>query len=68
MVKNTEQMSEEEVRQLLLKDTVDINQKLNGELRGILRNGEEVRGIVANGWGSNVKLRVNRETGEIDNA
>jgi hypothetical protein len=61
-------MSEKEVRTLLLEETIKSNQKFSGELRGIMRDGEEIRGLEASGWGSNVKLRVHRETGEIDDA
>lgn len=64
----TDDMSEKEVRNLLLEETVKSNQKANGELRGLMRDGEEIRGLVASGWGSNVKLRVHRETGEISDA
>ena len=39
---------------------------MNGELRGIFIEGEEVRGVEPDGWGSLAKLKVDRDTGGIE--
>ena len=41
---------------------------MNGELRGIFINGEEVRGVEPDGWGSFAKLQVDKESGLVNSA
>ena len=48
-----------------IKKIIDHNQTMNGELRGILVNGEEVRGVESAGWGSNAKVEIDEKTGQI---
>ena len=38
---------------------------MNGELRGIFIAGQEVRGVQADGWGSQAKLKIDLETNEV---
>lgn len=43
--------------------------EVKDEIKGIIVNGEEVSGITpTGGWGSNFRIQLDNETGEIDYA
>ena len=47
---------------------IESNINMSSELRGIFKDGNEVRGIVPSGWGSVAHVRVDRTSGEIEHA
>lgn len=51
-----------------MKSVIEANQGMSGELRGIFKNGQEVRGVEPHGWGSLAHIKVDNETGEIVDA
>lgn len=57
-----------QIRDQSMKKVIEANLNMNSELRGIFKDGEEVRGIVPSGWGSIAHVRVDRTTGEIEYA
>ena len=66
-----ESMSLEEtlkIRDAHLKGVVEANNSMNGELRGIFKNGQEVRGLFPKGWGSLAHVKVDKANGEIVDA
>lgn len=48
-----------------LRRIADHNVEMNGEVRGVVINGEEVRGIDTVGWGSMAKVEVDHEKGIV---
>lgn len=51
--------------QEFFKKIVDHNLTMNGELKGVQVNGQEVQGIESYGWGSDAKLEVDHAKGTI---
>ena len=51
-----------------MKKVIEANESMTGELRGIYKNGLEVRGIEPNGWGSLAHIKVDNASGEIVDA
>ena len=49
-----------------MEKVIESNMNISTELRGIFKDGREVRGIVPEGWGSVAHVRVDRTTGEIE--
>lgn len=41
---------------------------MSGELRGIFKDGKEVRGVEPGGWGSHAHIRVDKKTGAVEHA
>lgn len=58
----------QEKRDESMKKVIESNLNMSAELRGIFKDGREVRGIVPSGWGSVAHVRVDRTTGEIEYA
>ena len=51
------------------KKVIQNNINISDEIRGVMINGEERRGIQpTGGWGSGVRIQVDNATGEIDYA
>ena len=51
-----------------MKSVIEANDGMHGELRGIFKNGQEVRGVYPHGWGSMAHVKVDKENGEIVDA
>ena len=52
-----------------MKKVIQNNINISDEIRGVMINGEERRGIQPTGWwGSGVRIQVDNATGEIDYA
>merc|ERR1719198_2281794 len=61
-----EQKEQKEKMQEFFKKIVDHNLTMNGELKGVQVNGQEVQGIESYGWGSDAKLEVDQAKGTIN--
>ena len=52
-----------------MKKVIQNNLNVSEEIRGVIINGEEKRGIKpTGGWGSGVRIQVDNSSGEIDYA